>query len=393
MRGNIEQQRSFISFLDPERMIDKDHVIREVKSLVDDILLGMEDKFNDMYAKTGRPSVPPERLLKAKVLQALFSIRSNVQLVDRAKTDLLFRWFLDMNPDEEMFDNSTFTHNQQRLLDHAVGQIFMIEVVKVAKKNGWVSNEHFSVDGTLIEAYAGMKSFQPKPDPNAPPPPEPPAGESGNKTEGDSEGKTRKPRNNAWVNFRGKGFSNETHESTTDPEAKYIRKGPGKEAKLCHTAHAVMENRNGLCVMIEVTPSVGASEPTVAVEQIRQLQDQGFDPKTVGADKGYHCEHFVEELQAEGITPHCALVEKRDTYGVVKDAAYTVSQVMRRRIEELFGWTKTTGLFRKSRFRGVARTDSELQFTIGTLNLVRMAKIRRNEQKEAQQVLPIPVCA
>jgi transposase len=366
MRGKHQEQKTFLSFLDPERMISKKHPIRRIKALVDTVLVNMAPVFEEMYSQRGRPSIPPERLLKALVLQALFTVRSIRQLCERCEMDLMFRWFLDMNSDQEMCDSSTFSHNQERLLQHAVATIFFHEVVELARKENWISDEHFSVDATLIDAWASMKSFRPK-----------------NEDKGVGPG-------NPWSDFKGEGRSNETHQSTTDPEAKLLRKGPGKEAKLCFAAHATMENRNGFCVAFSVTPSVGEPESQVAVAQVRELIDRGFDPKTVGADKGYHTKEFVKELEAEGVTAHPALKKGQDVLSVVKDAGYTVSQRIRKRIEELFGWSKVTGGFRKTRYRGVEKTDAAGTMVIASLNLLRMAKLILDQEK-ADEALAIPV--
>jgi len=361
MRGKHQDQKTFLSFLDPERMIAKNHPIRKIKALVDTMLSQMETVFADMYSKKGRPSIPPERLLKAQVLQALFTIRSVRQLCERCELDLMFRWFLDLNSDEQMCDSSTFSHNQERLLAHSVSTIFFHQIVDLAQKQNWVSDEHFSVDGTLIEAWASMKSIRPK-------------DELKDEPKGVGDG-------NPWTDFKGEKRTNETHESTTDPEAKLMRKGPGKEAKLCFAAHATMENRNGLCVAFSVKPAVGEPESKVAVEQVRELIDRGFDPKTVGADKGYHTKEFVQELTTEGVKPHPALKKGQDVLSVVVDESYAISQKIRKRIEEIFGWAKTIGGFRKTRYRGVQRTEAAGTMVIASLNLLRMAKLFLNQEK------------
>jgi transposase len=311
----------------------------------------MSEHFEEIYALEGRPSIPPETLLKGKVLQALYTVRSDRQLCTRLQTDLMFRWFVDLPLDESVFDASTYSKNQERLLRHEVADLFFAEVVALAKKHGWVSDDHFSVDGTLIEAWASMKSFRPK-------------GEK----QGPGSG-------NNWSDFKGEKRSNDTHASTTDPEAKLLRKGNGKEARLCFGGHATMENRNGLCVLFEVKPAVGAPESAMAVEQMIELRNRGFTPKTVGADKGYHTQEFVAGVRDEGIVPHPARKAGQKTLHVLLTAAHAASQKVRKRIEEIFGWSKTTGCFRKSRYRGVARTHAQGQYVVATWNLVRMAKL------------------
>jgi hypothetical protein len=253
--------------------------------------------------------------------------------------------------DEAVFDASTYSKNQARLLTHEVADVFFSEVVELARKHGWVSDDHFSVDGTLIEAWASMKSFRPN---------------------GDDQGPGG---GNAWMDFKGQKRRNDTHESTTDPEAKLLRKGPGKEARLCFGGHATMENRNGLCVLFEVKPAVGAPESAVAVEQMVELQNRGFEPKSVGADKGYHTKEFVAGTRELGIVPHPARKDGQKTLHVLLTLAHAGSQKVRKRIEEIFGWAKTTGCFRKSRYRGVERTHAQGQYVIATWNLVRMAKL------------------
>jgi transposase len=307
--------------------------------------------FDEIYAAAGAPSIPPETLLKGKVLQALYTVRSDRQLCARMQTDLMFRWFVDLPLDEAVFDASTYSKNQARLLQHEVADLFFSEIVELARRNGWVSDDHFSVDGTLIEAWASLKSFRPK---------------------GDDQGPGS---GNGWMDFKGEKRRNDTHASSTDPEAKLMRKGPGKEARLCFGAHATMENRHGLCVLFEVQPAVGAPESAVAVDQMTELYNRGFRPKTVGADKGYHTEEFVAGLRAQDIVPHPARKDGQKTLHVLLTQAHETSQRVRKRIEEIFGWTKTTGCFRKSRYRGVDRSHAQGQYVVATWNLVRMAKL------------------
>lgn len=351
MRGQRKSQVTFVSLIDVEQLIAKDHPIRAVKRMCAEVLKGMDGYFEEIYAVDGSPSIPPETLLLGKVLQALFTIRSDRQLVARLQTDLLFRWFVDLSLEQKVFDASTYSKNQERLLRHEVADLFFAEVVALARQHGWVSDDHFSVDGTLIESWASLKSFRPKEEPKGP--------GSGNR----------------WTDYKGENRKNDTHESTTDPEAKLVRKGDGQEARLRFAGHATMENRHGLCVLFEVKPAIGAPESTVAVEQMRELRNRGFAPKTVGADKNYHDKTFVEGLRAEGIKPHPALHAQRQRMGIVCKTAYHLSQRCRKRIEEIFGWAKTTGCFRKSRYRGVERTHAQSQYVIAAWNLLRMAKL------------------
>lgn len=337
--------------VDVEQLIAPDHPIRVIKKLVDKVLAEMDEHFEQIYSKAGAPSVPPETLLKGKLLQALYSVRSDRQLVARLQTDLLFRWFCDLPLDQSAFDASTFSKNQQRLLQHQVADLFFYEVVQLAREHGWVSDDHFSVDGTLIEAWASMKSFKPR---------------------GSDDGAGA---GNSWSDFKGEKRGNDTHASTTDAEAKLLRKGPGKEARLCFAGHATMENRHGLCVLFDVRASVGEPEPEVAVDQAIELSNRGFAQKSTGADKGYHTKGFVNGMRELDIQPHPALKAGQDSYGVKRTRAYTASQKVRKRIEEIFGWMKTTGCMRKSRYRGIKRTHAAGQYVVAAWNLLRMAKL------------------
>lgn len=351
MRGIRPAQPGFVSLINVETLIPAGHPARVIKAMCDGILRGMSGVFDEIYAKAGAPSVPPETLLKGKVLQALYTVRSDRQLCARLQTDLLFRWFVDLPLDAEVFDASTYSKNQERLLRHEVADIFFAEVVELARSNGWVSDDHFSVDATLIEAWASIKSFRPK-----------------DEDQGPGGG-------NAWKDFKGERRSNATHASTTDAEAKLLRKGAGKEARLCFAGHAAMENRHGLCVHFEVRPSVGESESEAAMEGLVELQNRGFNPKSVGADKGYHDQIFMDGCRQQGIEPHPAARKDRPSLAVVATLAHAASQKCRKRIEEIFGWAKTTGCFRKSRYRGVERTHAQGQYVVAACNLVRMAKL------------------
>jgi transposase len=357
MRGRHTSQTSLITLLDVESRIPALHPIREIKKLIETVFRNLDSHFDDLYAENGRASIPPERLLGAKVLMALYSVRSDRQFCERLRYDLLFQWFLDINPDETqaLFDASTFSKNQERLIGNATAQVFFAQVVELAREGRWMSNEHFSMDGTLIEAWASMKSFRPKDET----PQGPGAG-------------------NPWQDFHGEKRSNETHQSTTDPEARLLRKGAGKEAKLCFAGHAVMENRTGLCVLFEVTPSVGVTESQVALAQVGQLQERGFNPTTVGADKGYHSKEFVQGCREAGVAPHVAEVKGRKVEGFdqrTKKRGYEISQRIRKQIEEIFGWTKTTGGLRKTRYCGVERTNACAQMVVASYNLLRLAKL------------------
>jgi transposase len=263
MRGRKQAQRQFLAAVDVNARIPQRHPIREIKHLSDEVFGRLGERFEAMYSEMGRPSIAPERLLGARLLAALYSVPSDRAFCERLRYDLLFQWFLDLELEEAPFDASTFSKNQQRLLEHQVADEFFTEVVGLLKGRGLLSEEHFSVDGTLIEAWASLKSFRPK-------------------DEGDQGPKDA----NGWSDFSGQHRSNATHESKTDPEAKLLKKGPGKEAKLCFTGHAVMENRHGFCVSFELTPSVGVTESDMALEQLKHLQAEGLKPHECGGRQG-----------------------------------------------------------------------------------------------------------
>lgn len=357
MRGRKAAQTNFLCLVNVEDRIPAEHPIRQVKKLIGEVLREMDGHFDELYAAGGRDSVPPERLLGAKVLMALYSVRSERQFCERLRYDLLFQWFLDINPDETWacFAPTVFTKNQERLIGHATAEVFFATVVELARKHGWVSNEHFSVDGTLIEAWASMKSFRKKDDPGGP------------------------GAGNGWADFKGEARSNDTHQSRTDPQARLLKKGAGREARLCFGLHSAMENRHGLCVALKVHPAVGVSEAQVALEQADELIERGFDPQTMGADKGYHQAGFVGGCRERQITPHVAQIEGRQVAGLdgrtTGQRSYTSSLIVRRRIEEIFGWIKTIGGLRRSRYRGVERTGLCAQVVGAAYNLVRMAKL------------------
>ena len=361
MRGEVERQGTMLTLVQPEHRIPADHPIRRIKAMADAELRQLSPVFERMYADRGRPSIPPERLLKACLLIALYTVRSERQFCEQLNYNLLFRWFLDLGWDETPFDASTFAKNKQRLLEADVARRFFDGVVRTAKAARLLSAEHFTVDGTLIEAWASLKSFRPR---DEEPGDRPPPDDAGNPT----------------VNFHGEKRSNATHVSTTDPEAQLARKGHGKEAKLCFSAHVVMENRNGLCVAVSVADANPATERTEAVRLLKTLRRRGFRPTTVGGDKAYDTEQFVEDVRALGIAPHVAQnitkyrgsrIDARTT----RHAGYTVSQWCRKRVEEIFGWGKTIGGLRKSRYRGRDRTGLWAYLVGSAYNLLRMAKL------------------
>jgi transposase len=358
MRGKVDPQSDMLALISPASVVPQEHPLRRIKKLVDAVLKDLCPEFDAMYAELGRPSIPPERLLKAKLLQALYTIRSENLLVESLHYNLLFRWFLDLNMTDAIWDNSTFSKNQERLLKHKVAELFFGCVVELAHQNGWVSDEHFTVDGTLIEAWASLKSFQPK--------------------KGPADPKDNDP-GNADVDFKGQKRSNATHQSTTDPEAQLMRKGKGKEAKLSFGMHALMENRNGLCVQMVVSAST-QTESSMATELLAQQVDiAGKTPETVGGDKGYHNAEFVGYCREQEIAPHVAEVKNRKVEGLdgrtTGSLGYQTSQRIRKRIEEIFGWAKEIGGLRKTKHRGVERVGLNTMLVVATYNLVRMAKL------------------
>jgi len=352
MRGKQENQITMLSALTPDQLVPQDHPIRRIKPIVDQALKELSPTFNRMYADLGRPSIPPEHLLKASLLIALYSIRSERQFCERLQYDLLFKWFLDLNIMDPAFDASSFSKNKERLLEHQVAREFLTAVVAEARRRKLLSEDHFTVDGTLLEAWASLKSIHPK-----------------------DGGETPKPGDrNPDVDFRGEPRTNDTHQSSTDPEARLARKGAGKEAKLCFGGHVLMENRTGLVVDVTVTRATGTVERDTALDMIEKVP--GSRRITVGADKGYDTQDFVMACREMNVTPHVArrrwsIVDKRTT----RHDGYQVSQRIRKRIEEIFGWIKTVGGGRKLRYKGIARNQLWAEFTAAAYNLVRMAKL------------------
>jgi transposase len=365
MRGVDTKQSSMMCLLSPESVVPERHPLRVLLPRVDEILRRLSPVFDEMYSVIGRPSIPPERLLKGTLLMALYTIRSERQLCDQLGYNLLFRWFLGMDMVEPTFNHSTFSQNRERLLAHDVAGRFFREVVELARGAGLMSDDHFTVDGTLIDAWASIKSFQPK------------------KAEQGEEQPTKpKPGvdpNNEGVNFRGEHRSNETHASTTDPEARLMRKGRGKEAKLSYSAHALMENRNGLLVDLLVMPATGTAEREAALEMIdRSLPGQRRI--TLGADKGYDTAAFVAGCRERNVTPHVARNDGRKGGSAIdgrtsNGEGYQVSQRIRKRVEEIFGWAKTVGGYRKTRVKGVDRNQLAAFMVGAAYNLMRITRL------------------
>jgi transposase len=356
MRGQDHQQADMYSYLSPEQRVRENHPLRKIRSMADEALKNMSERFDGMYAKTGRPSIPPEKLLRAQLIQMLYSVRSERLLMEEIDYSMLFRWFVGMNLDEPVWDVTVFTKNRDRLLEGDVAREFLAEVVRQAESKGLTSDEHFTVDGTLIEAWASLKSFQRKGEKKAPP---------------DDPG-------NPSVDFHGEKRSNQTHESTTDPDALLARKGNGKEAKLSYNSNVLTENRNGLVVNTETLQANGTAERDAALLMLEQIP--GTDRVTVGADKGYDTKDFIAECRHLNITPHVAQNVKRNGGSAIdgrttRHEGYAISQRKRKRIEECFGWMKTIALVRKVRHRGIEKAGWLFTFAAAAYNLVRMRNL------------------
>lgn len=361
MRGRESKQAAMITLVSPESVVPKDHPLREVKRIVDRILSAMAPTFRGMYSDSGRPSIAPERLLKGSLLMALYTVRSERLLVEQLSYNLLFKWFLDMSLDDEVFDASTFSKNRERLMEHDVAGQFFRAVVEHGRAAGLMSDEHFTVDGTLIEANAALKSLK-------------------RRDADDDDGKPAGPGGrNAEVNWHGEKRSNETHVSKTDPQARLARKAAAQPAKLSFSAHALMENRNGLLVDFRIAPATGTAERDIARELLEENVAREKSRTTVGADKAYDTHAFVDDLREMNVTPHVSQNNKNRSSAIdertTRHAGYDISQVIRKRVEEIFGWAKTIGGFRRTRFRGVERTQLAAYIVGAAYNLLRIARL------------------
>ena len=356
MRGLPERQLAMLSSLSAEELIPSDHPIRRIRVVVDAVLAELDGEFEAMYASTGRPSVPPEQLLKATVLMAMYSIRSERAFCERLNYDLLFKWFLDLAIDAQAFDATTFSKNRRRLLDHEIADRFFAAVVRQAKLRRYVSSDHFSVDGTLLEAWASHKSFQPKDGPPSVPP----------------------PGRNAEVSFHGQRRSNATHASRTDPEARMARKSNATAAKLCYSGHLLMEHRNALLVDIELSEATGYAERDTAREMLSRLPPRKRR-RTVAGDKAYDTKDFVADVRDLGITPHFAPNTTRQHSTIdgrtTRHPGHAVSQRIRKRIEEPFGWIKTIAGGRKLRYIGKARNRAWFLMAGAIYNILRITAL------------------
>jgi len=357
MRGRTERQSEMLLGVTVEEFIPANHPIRRIRQLTDQVLAELSPQLSAMYASIGRPSVPPEHLVKASLLMALYSIRSERQFCERLQYDLLFKWFLGLTLTEPAFDPTSFTKNRQRLLHQEIAMGVLAEVVREARRRKLISEDHFSVDGTLLQAWASLKSVRQRDGQ------EPPHGGAGR---------------NPDVDFKGQQRTNETHASATDPQARLARKGNGQETRLCYAGHLLTENRNGLILGVLVTEATGTAERDAAI----RLLDERLTPRkrvTVGADKGYDTKAFVEALRQREVTPHVARNTSRRRSAIdrrtTRHPGYAQSQRARKRIEECFGWMKTVGGGRKLRYIGLAKNQLWATFTAVAYNLVRMAKL------------------
>jgi transposase len=356
MRGEDERTDGIFSYVRPEQRVPADHPLRAIRELVDAALAALSPQFAALYSHTGRPSIPPEKLLRTLLLQAFYTVRSERQLMEQLEYNLLFRWFVGLSMDAPVWDASVFAKNRDRLLDGDVAREFMAAVLNQAEVRALLSREHFSVDGTLIEAWSSMKSFRPKDGSGAPP------------TDGGR---------NAERDFRGEKRSNATHASTTDPDARLYRKSPGEGAKLCHLGHLMMENRHGLIVETELTPATGWGERAAAEAMIEDVPRRAH--ATLAADKAYDAAAFVASLRDQGVVPHVAqnLSGRRSAIDgrTTRHSSYAASQRVRKRIEEAFGWIKTIGGLRKTRHRGRDKVRWTFTLVAVAYNLIRLPKL------------------
>jgi transposase len=350
MRGDDRQQGAMFSYISPEQRVGADHPLRPIREMVDETLKQLSPRFARLYAKMGRPSIPPEKLLRALLLQILYSIRSERMLMEQLDYNLLFRWFVGLNMDEEVWVPTVFSKNRDRLLEGEIAQAFFEAVVEKVRQRGLLSDEHFSVDGTLLEAWASQKSFQ--------------------KRDGGGESESGEDGSNPTVDFHGEKRSNQTHCSRTDPDALLARKSKSKEAKLCYAGHVMIENRHGFVVQTVLTQAYGKAETDAALWMAEKIP--GLHRASVGGDRGYDQREFVQELRRMRITPHVAQKKHSALDGrTTQHAGYQISQRVRKRVEEVFGWMKTIGLLRKLRHRGLDRVGWTFTFTAAAYNLVR----------------------
>ena len=366
MRGDDSKSGSLFSYVDLEVRVPADHPLRVIRLLVNEVLDSLSSEFAALYSHTGRPSIPPEQLLRALLLQAFYSIRSERQLMEQLDFNMLFRWFVGLGLDDAVWDASTFCHNRDRLLEADVSAMVLKGVVEHRRVQQLLSRDHFSVDGTLIDAWASMKSFRPKGSDGDDPPSKLPGGR------------------NRERDFHGEKRSNETHESITDRDARLYRKGSGRESRLCYMGHALMENRNGLVVGGTLSRATGTAEREAALELVERHRPGGRRV-TLAADKAYDVTAFVDDLRSRKVTPHIAIdghltktgkrrktaIDRRTT----RHAGYRVSQRHRKRIEEVFGWIKASAGQAKTKFRGIDRVAAQFTLALAAYNLIRLPRL------------------
>lgn len=354
MRGDDAGQVAAFSYISPEQRVPNDHPLRPLLAIVNDVLERMSSVFEELYSHTGRPSIPPERLLRALLLQVLYTVRSERMLMEQLDYNLLFRWFVGLNMDDPIWDPTVFTKNRDRLLAGEVAEIFFYEVLEEARRRGLLSDEHFTVDGTLIEAWASHKSFKPK-----------------------DHDRNDKGGSNPTVDFRGQQRKNDTHASTTDPDAQLYRKSDGAESKLCYMGHLMMDNRHGIATQACVTIASGTAERDTAVRMAGKIP--GVGRKTLGADKNYDTQGCVQRLRDRNVTPHVAQNDTNRRSAIdgrtTRHHGYAASQTKRKLIEQIYGWGKTVGLMRKTRHRGTERVGWMFTFTAAAYNLVRIRNL------------------
>jgi transposase len=395
MRGSDEQNGSLFSYVNLEERVPARHPLRKIKAVVDPALESLDADFSALYASEGRPSIAPERLLRAALVQILFSIRSERQLMEQLKYNLLFRWFVGLSIDEPVWVPTVFTKNRDRLMTTNIARKLMTAILAHEKVARLLSDDHFSVDGTLVEAWASFKSFKAKAEPSATPPDDPsgdpptpsPSSQTATDT-GTTEAKdgadmitkaapATEISRNVERDFRGTVWSNATHASITDPDARLFRKGKGKPAQLCFMGHALMENRNGFAVEAELTHADGYGERAAAIEMLHRVDPGSTRRLTLGADKGYDDASFVANLKRMCVTPHVAAKKKGSAIDgrTTRHPGYAVSQKKRKQIEEAFGWGKTIGPIRKTMLRGIARVRAQFTLTMAAYNLAKLPNL------------------
>jgi len=358
MRGSDGMQESLFTIAKLEDFVPADHPLRPIRDLVNEALERLNGLFNEIYADTGREGIAPEKLMRALLLQVFYSVRSERQVCEQLRYNLLFRWFVGLAIDDAVWDHSVFSKNRDRLLEHAVVETFFAEIMRLAHAKGLLSKEHFSVDGTLIQAWASHKSFRPK--------------------DGSDDQTLSGPGRNAQADWKGKTRSNDTHVSTTDPDARLFRKSHNAASILCYQGHVLMENRSGLVVSAVVTHADGTGERAAALAMMDLMPGQ--HPKTVGGDKAYDTNDFVAQCRERNVTPHVACNDTRQGGSAIdgrttRHPGYRLSQTIRKRIEEHFGWGKTVGRIRQTVYRGLRRVDQHFKLTMTASNIVRIARM------------------